>query len=210
MIDLPTLIITTLELSSQFLKNITRDKNVQEAYKNLITALEKRDVIPPAFRDRLARYQVERDELLPLLKEYKGAISDDPEVLAIVQKLVSALELAAEQMHNVDLQRMQLAYKYHLGEQKIWSRFGIAVAFLGFFLIFAGIASIYLVNITIGIVVTVAGIAVNLTSALFFRQASNATAQADNKYEKLTMLENIRLSAEVLSSLKTSLSSLAN
>ena len=85
----------------------------------------------------------------------------------------------------------------------------IAVAFLGFLLIFVGIASIYLINISIGIVVTVAGIVVNLTSALFFRQASNAAVQANNKYEKLSELENIRSSAEVLSSFRTSLNSLA-
>jgi hypothetical protein len=45
MIDPSILIASALELSSQFLKSITRDKKVEEAYRNLVTSLEERDVI---------------------------------------------------------------------------------------------------------------------------------------------------------------------
>jgi Flp pilus assembly protein TadB len=209
MIDPSILITSALELGSRFLKSITRDEKVEEAYKNLVTSLEERDVIPPVLQDQLERYQVESDELLRLLKRYLER-SRDTEILAMAQRLLSTVDLAVERTHRADLSRIEAVYNQHLGEQKIWSRFGIVVAFLGFFLIFVGIASIYLVNITVGIVVTVAGIVMNLTSALFFRQASNAAVQANNKYEKLTQLEDIRTSAEVLSSLRSSLNRLAS
>jgi hypothetical protein len=209
MIDPSILIASALELSSQFLKSITRDKKVEEAYRNLVTSLEERDVIPPVLQDQLERYQVESDELLRLLKRYMER-SRDTEILAMAQQLLSAMDLAIERTHRADLYRIELVYNQHLHEQKVWSRFSIVVAFLGFFLIFVGVTSIYLVNITVGVVVTVAGIAVNLTSALFFRQASNAAVQANNKYEKLTELEDIRTSAQVLSSLRTSLNRLAS
>jgi len=62
---------------------------------------------------------------------------------------------------------------------------------------------------TVGIVAAAAGVAVNLTSALFFRQAASAGAHASDAYKRLTDLENVRLSAQILSSIETGLGTLA-
>lgn len=201
------MIALVIDVSGRFSKSFARDKKVEEAYQVLVTNLEKRDVISPVLRDQLERYQVGGDELLSLLKQHEE-LSKDTETWDAAQKLLSAMEQAVEHSHNSNLKRIQSVYEQYLGEQRLWSRFGIGVVFLGFLLILIGVASIY-INIATGVVVTIAGIVVNLTSGLFFRQAANAAMQANSVYDKLDKLEDIRSSAEVLSSLRTSLSNLA-
>jgi len=205
----PITIATTLEMASRFLKRIGGNREAEIAYYNLITELEQSNVISSALQNQLKRYQIERDELIGFLRDHKVNVIKDTEISDATQKLILAMEEATETNHAGNLKLIQLAYSQHLNEQKVWLRFTIAVSFLGFLLIFAGIASIYVVNITTGIAVTAAGIAINLASALFARQATGAASQANNKYEKLDELEDIRLSAEILSYITTGPSSLA-
>ena len=198
-VTMATYILNAIEIGSAFLNKIGHDTAIEDAYYKLIKRLERVESIPPTLQNQLKEHSdIEKNELKKLLINYE--VGKDLKAIEAAQKLVELVEQQDEKLYAHIEKQMEVVYLQHLDEAKKWSRFSMVAVFLGFLLIIAGITAIYLINITTGIVVTVSGIIINLTSALFFRQAASANEQANNKYEKLIELKRIQSSIKILSS----------
>src|SRR5712692_661683 len=105
MVDPTSVVTIALEMASSYLRGISHDKQVEAAYDDLINRLGWLDETSPSFQSQLERYQVEKDELIRLLKRHQ-ATDRDTEILEAAQKLLSAVEEAVETRYADNLERM--------------------------------------------------------------------------------------------------------